>query len=131
MQYDDFVGHVQNRARLGTRGETVSAIRATLQTLSERICRDEAANLTAQLPQEIGHYLEQADTTERFSLDEFFERVATREQKDLPKAVRHARAVVAVLQETLPVSQFNGVKAQLPIEFQPLFISGSEQQAST
>jgi uncharacterized protein (DUF2267 family) len=30
MQYDEFVGEVQNRARLPSRGDTVRAIQATL-----------------------------------------------------------------------------------------------------
>jgi uncharacterized protein (DUF2267 family) len=132
MQYTEFVGHVQNRARLGTQGEAVRAIRATLETLGERMVKGQAENLAAQLPQEIGYYLQQqADTTDRFSLDEFFERVAKRENVDMPDATHHARAVVSVLAEAVPPGQLQRVKGQLPDEFEPLFAAGSEGKMRT
>ena len=126
MKYNEFVGHVQNRARLGTQGETVRAIRATLETLGERLVTDEANHLAAQLPQEIGHYLRQVDTTDRFSLNEFFQRVAERETIDMPEAAYHARAVISVLTEAVTPNQLEHVRGQLPDEFEPLFTSGSE-----
>ena len=57
MNYHDFMGHVQNRARLGTTGEAVHATRATLNVLSQRLYGDMSDNLAAQLPEEIGDYL--------------------------------------------------------------------------
>jgi uncharacterized protein (DUF2267 family) len=128
MKYNDFVGHVQNQARLGTQGDAVRAIRATLETLSERLSPNEANHLAAQLPQEIGYYLQQNDSTERFSLNEFFERVAQREKVDIPDATYHARAVVSVLTEAVTPGQLQNVRSQLPDEFTPLFTSGSEGQ---
>lgn len=50
MEYQDFIGAVQNRARVGTAEQAVSAIRATLETLGERIVTGEAEDLAAQLP---------------------------------------------------------------------------------
>lgn len=126
MQYDNFVGEVQHRARLGSEGEAVRAIRATLATLAERLPKDEAEHLAAQLPREIGHYLEDANGSERFSLNNFFERVATRESADLPDAVHHARAVISVLNEAVSDGEIEHVLDNLPEEFNPLFESGSE-----
>jgi uncharacterized protein (DUF2267 family) len=37
MQHDEFIGQVQNRAKLPSRGEAEGATRATLETLGERI----------------------------------------------------------------------------------------------
>ena len=128
MQYNEFIGHVQDRARLGTQGEAVRAVHATLETLGERIVEDEARHLASQLPQEIGAYLRQADTTDRFSLDEFFQRVAKREDVDLPDATHHARAVISVLTEAVTPNQIDDVRGQLPDEFGPLFTAGSEGQ---
>jgi uncharacterized protein (DUF2267 family) len=130
MQYNEFVGHVQNRARLGTTGDTVRAIRATLETLGERITTDEASHLAAQLPGEIGYYLGQVKTTETFSLNEFFERVAKREMLGLPDATHHARAVVSVLSDAVTPNQWEHLRAQLPDEYEPLLTSGSEGQMS-
>ena len=131
MKYKEFVGQVQHRARLGTQGETVRAIHATLETLGERIVADEAAQLAAQLPQEIGHYLQLADTSDRFPLDEFLQRVAKREKVDLPDATHHARSVISVLQEAVTGNQIEHVLAQLPNEYRPLFTAGSEGEMRT
>jgi uncharacterized protein (DUF2267 family) len=124
MKYNEFVGQVQNRARLGTEEAAVSAIRATLETLGDRLVLDEAQHLAAQLPQEIGYYLRQSDRMERFSLDEFFERVCEREKVDMPDATHHARVVMEVLTEAVDETQMKQVRNQLPNEFNPLF-SGS------
>ena len=50
MQYDQFIGEVQNRARLPSEGEAIAAVRATLQTLAERLAGGATDNLAAQLP---------------------------------------------------------------------------------
>lgn len=128
MQYHEFVGHVQNRARIGTTGDAVRAIHATLETLGERIDEGEAKHLAAQLPEEIGTYLEMAKTTESFELDEFFERVAKRETVDLPDSVHHARVVVDVLLEAVTPAQAAHLRAQLPGEYEKLLSAGSEGQ---
>ena len=67
-----------------------------------------------------------SDTTDRFSLDEFLQRVAKREKVDLPDATYHARAVISVLQEAVTGNQIEHVLAQLPNEYRPLFTAGSE-----
>ncbi len=126
MKYDEFVGEVQNRARLPSRGDTVRAIQATLETLAERIAPGEADDLAAQLPPELGTFLRDVETTERFSVDDFFLRVAAKETADLPDAAHHARAVIAVLQEAVTTGEMEDVRAQLPDSYQPLFEAGSE-----
>ena len=65
MQFEDFVGEVQNEARLATQGETMRAISATLETLGERLHGDEADNLGAQLPHALAAYLRLAQRKER------------------------------------------------------------------
>jgi uncharacterized protein (DUF2267 family) len=126
MQYDEFVGEVENRGRLPSRGDAVRAIQATLETLAERIRPGEASDLAAQLPPELGTYLEDAGVTERFSVDDFFLRVAAKETADLPDAVHHVRAVMAVLQEAVTTGEMEDVRAQLPDNYEPLFEAGSE-----
>jgi uncharacterized protein (DUF2267 family) len=56
MEHDALVGHVRHRARLASRGEADRALRATLETLAERLDSDMAENLASQLPTEIGGY---------------------------------------------------------------------------
>ena len=126
MQYDQFVGEVQNRARLPSRGDTVRAIQATLETLAERIAQGEAEDLAAQLPPELGTFLRDVDGSQRFAVDEFFERVAKKENADLPDAVHHARAVIAVLQDAVTAGELDDIRGQLPDDYTPLFEAGSE-----
>ena len=130
MKYDEFIGQVQNRARLSSREEAVKAIRATLETLAERLAGGEPKDLAAQLPEEIGVYLqhEKAGSGERFSLDEFFDRVSKRGGVDLPAAVYHSRVVIEVLGEAVTAGQMNDIRSQLPSEFDRLFEAGSKGQ---
>jgi len=111
MLYDEFIGRVQSRARLGTSADAVRATRATLEVLGQRLFGGEAKDLADKLPQEVGYYLRQAETSERFGLDEFFQRVSEREAVDLPVAVHHARAVVSVLRDAVSLSEIADVWA--------------------
>jgi uncharacterized protein (DUF2267 family) len=141
MDHDTFIGEMQNRAELASRGEALSATRATLQTFSERIQEGEATNAAAQLPDELGRFLEEgADTTESFDYREFITRVAEREENlgsddddDRSAAALHARAVIDVLDEAVTEGQVEDLRDQLPDEYADLFelaeVEGSPGQA--
>jgi uncharacterized protein (DUF2267 family) len=128
MNYDRFIGLVQSRARLASSDEAVAAIRATLSTLAERIDPHEAHHLAAQLPREIGMYLEGSfsEKGERFDFSEFCKRVSDREHVDPPQAVHHARCVIETLEEAASAGEIRDVRSQLSPEFQALFESGSQ-----
>mgnify|MGYP006302370489 CR=1 FL=1 len=57
MNFDQFMGDVQHRARMATTGEAVRSTYATLRTMGERLYGDEAEDLAAQLPPEIGIFI--------------------------------------------------------------------------
>ena len=63
----------------------------------------------------------------RFPIEEFFERVSQREGVDVPKAIYHARAVIAVLYEAISPGEMADVRAQLPAEYVRLFEPGREE----
>ena len=121
MKYSDFLGTVQNQARLGTESAAVSAVRATFETLGERLAGGQADHVAAQLPEELGYYLRQAGKDESFELDTFYERVSEREGVDLPDAVYHAKVVMKVLEEATSTGEMRDMRAQLPAEFEDLF----------
>jgi len=127
MNFDRFVGQVQHRARLGSLGEAVCAIRATLSTLGERLTPGEVKDLASQLPEEIAYYTAAGVVSgnERFSVDEFFERVAARERVDPPIAIFHARVVFEVLREAVSAGEIEDVLQELPADFRQVMISGS------
>lgn len=121
MKYNEFLGTVQNQARLGTESDAVSAVRATLETLGERLAGGQADHVAAQLPEEIGYYLKQAGRDEQFELNGFYQRVAQREGVDLPDAVYHAKVVMNVLEEATSPGEMRDLCAQLPAEYDDLF----------
>jgi uncharacterized protein (DUF2267 family) len=130
MTYDEFMGQVQNRARLGSTGDAVRATRATLEVLAQRLYGGEAEDLAAQLPHEIQPFLEKTGPSEDFGVDEFFRRVSEVESVDLPEAVYHARAVVSVLRDAVTPGEIEDMRAQLPGEYDPLFESGATGEMS-
>jgi uncharacterized protein (DUF2267 family) len=121
MNYDEFIGRVQNRARLASTGEAVRATRATLEVLGQRLFGGEADDLAAQLPQELQAYLRQAKPSESFDLGEFHRRVTEAEGVEYPEVVFHARAVMSVLQDAVTRGEMNDVRAQLPDDYNDLF----------
>jgi uncharacterized protein (DUF2267 family) len=124
MTFDEFVGQVHNQIEASDTGEALSAIRATLQTLAERLRGEEAEHVAAQLPDEIGAYLRLTQGNEIFDLDEFFERVRKREGVDIRDAAYHARVVIDVLSEALTPGELNDVRGQFPADYNPLFEAG-------
>lgn len=98
----------------------MNAIRATLQTLSERLQGGEPLDLAAQMPAllqrdaDVGH-------AERFDTSEFFHRVAEREGVDEQQAQEHARAVLEVTSEAVSRGEINDVLSQLPEDYHRLF----------
>jgi uncharacterized protein (DUF2267 family) len=134
VKYDEFIKEVQDRGHMDSRGEAEQATRATLEALAERLAGGEPHDLASQLPPELAQYLryEKEETSNPFSLDEFFERVNERDEGvDLPRAVYHARVVIGVLQDAVARGEIAHVRSQLPAEYSPLFEAGSQGQMST
>ncbi len=121
MDYHEFLGQVQHRARLATLEQATRTTRAVLTTLGERLYGGESGNIAAQLPIELGRYLHEGNPPSRFDLDEFYNRVAMRENTEMPDAVYHARVVMQVLREAVTGGLFQKLRAQLPPEYGPLF----------
>jgi len=133
MQHDEFIGQVQHRARLASRGAAEVAVRAVLETLAERITTDEANNAAAQLPKGIGDHLRSNIVASglRFGLDEFYQLVADRADLDIQDAVFQSRVVIEVLGEALSVGEMDDILAQLPAEYAPLFVGSQGNIAAS
>jgi uncharacterized protein (DUF2267 family) len=124
MNHDEFVGQVQHLAHLPSRGDAELIIRATFETLGERLQTESAEHVAAQLPPELGRHLRQR-RFEHLSLRDFNERVAEREHHDVEKASFHARCVLDTLTAAISPGAVRKIRKQLPEEFQPL-LSTSE-----
>lgn len=132
MDYTTFLGEVQNRASLPSREDALTVTRITLETLSKRLGSDEADNLAAQLPKEIGRDLEKVTEVERFSWNEFVDRLVEKGDYDMSDeratAVHHARVVMAVVSEAASEGEMADVRDQLPDEYDDLFV-GADREA--
>ncbi len=128
MRYDEFTAQVQRRADLSSREDALRAVRATLETLAERLAGGEPKDLAAQLPPEIAVYLQQpfAGIGEPLSLADFFRLVSEREGVGLAEASLHARTVIAVLCEAVTMGEVENVRAQLPHDMRQLFMVENE-----
>jgi len=101
MKGEQFIAEVKNLAQLDSDEDVQKTVRATLETLRERLAGNEPADLAAQLPPEIAPFVEGAGEREAFSVQEFYDRVAHKEGTKREEAVKDARAVATVLQTTV------------------------------
>ncbi|WP_369207297.1 DUF2267 domain-containing protein [Streptomyces sp. PU-14G] len=138
MQHDEFIGQVQARAHLNSRGAAEAGTRATLETLAERIPAPMAEKLAAQLPTELGEHLRRVEfapdepvTGVRMDRHEFFDRVARRARTDPPKAVHEARTVVELLEEATQGALTERIRQSLDEELASVLFSGSTGTAGS
>ena len=125
MNHDEFVGQVQHRAHLPSRGDAELIIRATFETLGERLQTESADHVAAQLPPELGRHLRNRKF-EHLSLRDFNHRVAEREHADVEKASFHARCVIETLQSAISDGAVHKIRRQLPEEFQSLLVKAAQ-----
>src|SRR5215217_802280 len=121
MKGDQFIAEVRNLTELDTNEQAREAIRATLETLKERLAGNEPSNLAAQLPPEVAPYAEGEGGGESFPVREFYERVAQKEGVGHDEAVKHARAVATVVQTAVTGGEIDDVRSQLGNEYEELF----------
>ncbi len=122
MKGERFIAEVRNLAELDTNEDAEKAIRATLETLKERLAGNEPSNLAAQLPPEIAGFVDGDGGREAFSVQEFYERVAQKEgTTNSEEAVKHARAVATVLQTAVTGGELEDVRSQLGNDYEELF----------
>lgn len=111
MNGERFVAEVKNLAEVDSNERAREAVRATLETLRERLAGNEPSNLATQLPPEVAP----------FAVEEFYGRVARKEGVDEEEAVKHARAVATVLQTAVTGGELGDVRSQLGKGYGELF----------
>lgn len=123
MKFEEFLGHVQDRAKLDSLDAAMLATRATLGTLSERLTGNEPRDLAAQLPGEIGVHLttDGSGWGERFDVRDFIARVSQREGVPEVQATHHAQVVMGVVNEAVSSGEMADVRGQLPSDYELLF----------
>lgn len=132
MQYDEFIHRVQERTDLADEDTAVRVTEAVLGTLGECLYRTERRKLGAQLPKQLRASLYSVQSpentrqdTERFSLEEFYNRIRARADIGGRDTEPYTRAVLAVLQEAVSAGEIADVMDKLPAEYSTPF----QQQA--
>lgn len=131
MQYDEFMERVQEQANLDSQEDAGRITEVVFATLGERLYRTEAAGLEAQLPKELkGLFFARQppestrQDTDRFQLEEFYNRISARADVNYSQAKKLAKAVVAVLREAVSPGEWRDALATLPAEYGELFGEG-------
>ncbi|MCW3047134.1 MAG: hypothetical protein JWO74_1418 [Solirubrobacterales bacterium] len=124
MDYGGFIATVERQAA-APREQAERAVRATLQTLAERISGGEVDDLERALPPELRGPLERGKALSNaaarpMSLDDFVRAIAEREGATPAEAREHARAVFATLREAVGDEELADVAAQLPDDYRAL-----------
>ena len=129
MKTEKFFDQVQQRAGLTSTEELRRVVEGALETLGERLEKTEREKLAAQVPDPLKEFLLKRHT-ERYSLEEFYNRVRARAEVGYPEAVAGTRAVMAVLQNAVSRGEINHILSQLPDEYEELFGQAPESPLS-
>ncbi len=115
------------KAGLAKEGVEVNArelTEAVLAGLAERLSSDEAAELGAELPEELGDILARASGDGRLDRDGFIEYVASRLDLDDESAERATAAVLHAMREELePFLDIDQMLEILPADLAQLLVS--------
>ena len=135
MRYEELTGQVQDRARLPDRQAAERTVRATLETLAERLPDGLADHLAAQLPTEAAEPIRRVtaahegspeqrahhrDHGERFGLTGFAGRIAWRTEASEDEAIREASAFFEVLDSAVDPELMEKVYGALPHDIREL-----------
>lgn len=121
MRYEKFVETVRNRAGIESREDTDQAIRAFMSTLGERLPRTERDSLESQLPDELKDMFPCERGTDRYDLEEFYNRAEARMKTGYPATLERCKAVAATLKEAVSEAYIRKVLHGLPSEYEELF----------
>lgn len=131
MTRKQFVQRVQWVGHFDSESMAEKAIRAVLETLARRLTETEATHLWHQLPQGIELTVRHEKEHEKFSLDEFLDRVAELEGVTYQVAEHHAEAVIGVLQQNISLKGLEEMLALLPEDYADFFRRSRERALST
>lgn len=99
MDREAFLDAVARRAEFESRDQVERAVEEVVRTFTNRLPAEEAEHLAALVPDDLGAVWMDTDRepAAQFGVDEFAERVATRERVDRETARAHVEAVTAAM----------------------------------
>lgn len=121
VRYEQFVESVRERAGIESRREAEQTVEAFLGTLGERLPRTERDGLEAQLPNQLKNMFSCDRGTDRYDLEEFYNRAEKRMKIGYPQALERCKAVAGVLKDAVSEAYIKKVLHGLPAEYEELF----------
>jgi uncharacterized protein (DUF2267 family) len=126
VNYGEFMKDVRERADLDRR-QAEKAVRATLNTLAQRLAGGEPKDLASQLPEELKETVN-FTTSEgagiAWDAEEFVDRVGAREGVSPDEAREHVTAVFAALHDAITPGEFGDIATQLDKTYKQLLPVG-------
>jgi uncharacterized protein (DUF2267 family) len=122
VRFDEFMAKVRERSGLDE-DQAERAVRATLNTLAQRLSGGEPKDLASQLPEELKQatiLTTGAGEGRDMSAEEFVRTVADREGCSPEQAHDHVRAVLATLREAVTPGEWDDIEAQLSADYREL-----------
>jgi uncharacterized protein (DUF2267 family) len=127
MNYGEFMRDVRERTGLD-KEQAEKAVRATLNTLAQRLAGGEPKDLASQLPEELKETViltTGAGEGIHWNAGEFVKKVADREGAPVDEARQHVRAIFAALRDAITPGEFDDVTSQLDHSYQELLPAGA------
>src|SRR5689334_2504560 len=127
MRYGDFMKDVRERAGVDE-DRAEKAVRATLNTLAQRLAGGEPHDLASQLPEELKATVELTageGAGIHWEVDEFVAKVAAREGCAPEQAREHVRAIFAALRDAVTPGEFDDITSQLDRSYRKLLPEGA------
>lgn len=130
MKQEEFLARVRERGEYTSAEEAERVTAAVLGVLGSRIPPDESKDLAAQLPGELGGYLDvSGPVVEAYGVEEFCQRVGDRLGTDAPTGAWHASAVLGTVAAQVSGGELNQLISVLPSAYATLF--GKSELGST
>jgi uncharacterized protein (DUF2267 family) len=119
MHYGQIVSAVQDKASIPDIIEADRTTRATLTVLGSRLSACPNKHIAHRLPSALASemHTQGEEPMPQFGIEEFYQRVADRARTSRQETRRRARAVVAVLRDTMAADDFAEIFRQLPGEY--------------
>ncbi|GAA4420840.1 hypothetical protein GCM10023187_56350 [Nibrella viscosa] len=131
MQYNEFIHEGKQLLGLEKEADVMQIARAFLHTLTEHMAGNAADNLAAQLPEPVAALIreitpEDRDQGQRFTLEEFYLRVAHKAHLDDATARRYTHDFMKLLGGAITEGEVEKLRKILSADYAPLFngISG-------
>ncbi|NPV09837.1 MAG: DUF2267 domain-containing protein [Anaerolineae bacterium] len=121
VRRNQFVDQVQERLGLASREEAERTVDAVLETLGERLELTEKHHLASQVAADLKEPILRRKRTERYDLEEFFNRVGARAGGlKYAHAQNHTKVVLSLLRAAIAPGEWRHITMKLPEDYRSL-----------